>query len=145
MSMDFPKQEYWSGLPFPPPEDLPDPGTEPASPALAGGFFTTEPPGKPLAFLFLFSLSVMSNTLQPHGLQHTRLLSPSPSSGACSKSCPLSWRCHPNISSSVIPFSSCLQPFPASGSFPMSRLFASGGQSTGASASASVPLVNIQG
>ena len=84
-------------------------------------------------------------TLRPQGLQHTRLLSPSPSSGACSKSCPLSWRCHPNISSSAIPFSSCFQSFPASGSFPISQFFTSNGQSIGASASASVPLVNILG
>ena len=64
-----------------------------------------------------FSCSVVSDSLQPHGLQHTRLPSPSPTPGACSNSCPLSWWCHPTISSSVIPFSSCLQSFPASGSF----------------------------
>ena len=68
---------------------------------------------------------------------------PSPSPGACSKSCPLSWQCHSTISSSVIPFSSCLQSFPASGFFPMSLLFASGGQGIGASASASVLPMNI--
>ena len=73
----------------------------------------------------------------PHGLQHTRLPCPSLSPGACSNSCPLSWWCHPTISSSVIPFSSCLQSFPASGSFLMNRLYASGSQSTGASVSAS--------
>ena len=88
--------------------------------------------------LLLFSHSVMSNSLQPHGLQHARLPYPSPSPGACSNSCLLSWWCHPTISSFVIPFSSCLQSFPASGSFLMSRLFASGGQSIGASASATV-------
>ena len=70
--------------------------------------------------------------------QHTRLPCPSPIPGACSNSCPLSQWCHPTISSSVILFSSCLQSFPASGSFPVSQLFTSGGQSTGASASASV-------
>ena len=69
----------------------------------------------------------------------------SPSSGPCSNSCPLSWWCHPTISSSVIPFSSCLQPSPASGSFPMSGLFASGGQSNGVSVSASVLPMNIHG
>ena len=74
----------------------------------------------------------------PHGLQHTRLRCPSPTPRACSNSCPLSWWCHPTISSSVSPFSSCLQSFPASGSFPMSQFFASGGQSIGVSASASV-------
>ena len=73
--------------------------------------------------LLLFSRSVVSNSLRPHGLQHTRLPCPSPSLGVCSNSCPLSWWCHPIISSSVIPFSSCLQSFPASGSFPMSQLF----------------------
>ena len=81
---------------------------------------------------------------RPHGLQHTRLPCPSPTPGACSNSYPSSWWCHPTISSSVIPFSSCLQSFPASGSFLMSWLFASGGQSTGASVSVSVLLMNIQ-
>ena len=83
-------------------------------------------------------------TLQPHGLQHTRLLCPPLSPRVCSDSCPLSWWCYLTISSSVIPFSSCLQSFPASGSFLMSWLFTSGGQSIGASASASVLPVNIQ-
>ena len=82
-----------------------------------------------------FSRSIMSASLRPHGLQRTRLPCPSPTPGACSNSCPLSWSCHPAISSSVVPFSSCLQYFPASGPFPMSWLFASGGQSIGASAS----------
>ena len=81
-------------------------------------------------------------TLQPHGLQHARLPCPSPTPGACSNSCPSSWWCHPPISSSVIPFSSCLQSFPASGSFSRSQFFASGGQSTGALASASVLPMN---
>ena len=83
-------------------------------------------------------------TLQPHGLQHTRPPYPSPSARACSNSCPLSRWCHPTISSSVIPFSSCLQSFPASGSFPVSQFFASGGQSIGVSASTSVLPMNIQ-
>ena len=78
------------------------------------------------------------NSLQPHGLQHPRLPCPSPSPGTCPDSCPLSQWCHPTISSSVVPFSSCPQSFPASGYFPMSQLFTSGGQSIGASASASV-------
>ena len=89
-----------------------------------------------------FSCSV-SNSLQPHGLQQARLPCPSPSPGACWNSCPLSWWCHPTILSSVIPFS-YLQSLPASGSFPMSQLFTSGGQSTGVSASASVFPMNIQ-
>ena len=88
--------------------------------------------------------SLSCGSLQPHGLQHARLPCPSASPGACSNSCPSSWCCHPTISSSVIPFSSRLQSFPASGSFPMSPFFTSGGQSIGASASSSVLPVNIQ-
>ena len=91
-----------------------------------------------------FSHSVVSDSLQAHGMQHTRLPCPSPTPGSCSNSCLPSQWCHPTISSSVIPFSSCLQSFPASGSFPMSQFFASGGQSIGASASASVLPMNIQ-
>ena len=96
--------------------------------------------------MLLLSLLVISDSLWAHGLQHARLPCPSPSPRVCSNSCPLSWSCHPTISSFVIPFSSCLQSFPASGSFPMSQLFASGDQSIGvsASASASVLPVNIQ-
>ena len=78
-----------------------------------------------------FSRSVMSDSLWPHGLRHARLPCPSPTPGAYSNLCPLSRWCHPTISSSVIPFSSCLQSFPAAGSFPMSQFFASGGQSIG--------------
>ena len=91
-----------------------------------------------------FSHSVMSNSLQPHGLQHTRLPCPSLTPRTCSNSCPLSQWCHPTFSSSVVPFSSCLLSFPASGAFPMSQLFISGGQSIAASASASMPPTNIQ-
>ena len=94
---------------------------------------------------YQFSPSVMSNSLQLHGLQHARLPCPSPTPGAYSNSCPSSQWCHPTISSSVVPFSSCLQFFPASGSFPMSQFFASGGQSIGVSASASVLPMNIPG
>ena len=78
-----------------------------------------------------FSHSVVSDSLQPHGLQHTRLPCPSPIPRACSNSCSSSWGCHPTISSSVVPFSTCLQSFPASGSFPPSQFFASGGQILG--------------
>ena len=88
--------------------------------------------------------SVMSDVLQPLGLQHARLPCPSPSPRVCSNSCPLSRWCHPTISSSIIPFSSCLQSLPASGPFLVSWLFASGGQSIGASASALVLPINIQ-
>ena len=84
-------------------------------------------------------------TLWPHELQHSRLPYPSPTPRAYSNSCPLSRWCHPTISSSVVPFSFCPQSFPALGSFPVSQLFTSSGQSTGASASASVLPVNIQG
>ena len=86
----------------------------------------------------------MSNSLQPHGLQHTRLLCPLLSPWVCSNLCPLSQWCHPPISSSVAPFSSCPQFFPASGSFPMSRLFIASSQSIGVSALASVLPMNIQ-
>ena len=82
-----------------------------------------------------FSRSVVTDSLQPHGLQHARLPCSSPAPRACSNSCPLSQWWHPNISSSVIPFSSCLQSVPASGSFQMSQFFTSGGQSIGASGS----------
>ena len=81
---------------------------------------------------------------EPHGLQHARFPCPSPTPEACSNSCPLSQRCHPIISSTVIPFSSLLQSFPVSGSFSVSLFFASGGQSIGTSASASVLSTNIQ-
>ena len=87
---------------------------------------------------------VVSDSLQPHGVQHTRLPCPSPTPGAYSNTCPSSQWCHPTISSSVIPFSSRLQSFPASGSFPMSQFFEWGGQSIGISASASVVPMNIQ-
>jgi len=91
-----------------------------------------------------FSRSGVSNSLWLHGLQHARLPCPSPVPGVYSNSCPLSQWYHPTISSSVAPFSSCLQSFPASGSFPMSQFFASGGQRIGVSASASVLPMNIQ-
>ena len=88
--------------------------------------------------------SVLSDSFQPHGLYHAGLPCPSPSLGAYSNSCPLNQWCHPTMSFSVIPFSSCLQSFPASESFLMSWLFAFGGQSIGASVSASVLPMNIQ-
>ena len=93
----------------------------------------------------LLSHEVMSSSLWSHGLQHTRLPCPSLSPRVCLKSCPLSQWCHPTISFSVVPFSSCLQSFPASGSLPMSQSFASSGQNIGALASASVLSMNIQG
>ena len=89
-----------------------------------------------------FSHSVMSGSLQPHGLQHTRLPCPSPFPEACSNSFPSSRWCHPTNSSSVVPFSSCPQSFPAAGSFQMSQLFTSGCKSIGVSASTSVFPMN---
>ena len=101
-------------------------------------------PGFPFSSV-QFSRSVVSNSLQPHEMQHTRPPCPSPTPGGYSNSCPLSRWCHPAISSSVIPpFSSCPQLLPASGSFPMSQLFTWGGQSTRVSASASVLPMNTQ-
>ena len=145
--MEFSRQEYWNGLPFPFTGDLPNLGIKPvssASPALAGRFFTTSTTWEAQIRLLLFSRSVVSNSLWPPGQQRTRLPCPSPSPWACSNSCPLSQWCHPAISSSVVPFSSCPQSLPASGSFPMSQLFATGDQRIGASASASVLPMNIQ-
>ena len=92
--------------------------------------------------VIFFLVVVQSLSCVPHGLQHAKLLCPSPPPRACSNSCLLSWWCHPTISSSVLPFSSCLQSFPASRSFLMSQRFASGSQSIGASAS--VLPMNIQ-
>jgi len=97
-----------------------------------------------VSLLCCCSADKLSLTLRRHGLQHTRLPCPPPPPGVCSSSCPLSLWCHPTISFSVAPFSPCPQSFPASGSFLMSRLFASGGQSIGASTSASVLPMNIQ-
>ena len=88
--------------------------------------------------------SVASSSLPPHEPQHARPPCPSPTTRAHRNPCPSSWWCHPTISSSVVPFSSCPQSFPASGSFQMSQLFASGGQSIGVSASTSVPPMNTQ-
>ena len=101
-----------------------------ASPTPLGKSLWTQ--GKPSSVQF--SRSVMSSSLRPLGLQHSRLPYPSPTPGACSNSGPLRSWCHPTISSSVIPFSSCLQSFPESGPFPVSHFFTSGGQSIGASA-----------
>ena len=99
-----------------------------------------------MTFLFISSVQSLSHSdsLWPHELQDTRLPCASPTPGLYTNPCPLSQWCHPTISSSVVPFSSRLQSFPASASFPMSQLFTSGGQSTGASASTSVLPVNTQ-
>ena len=97
-----------------------------------------------MLIIILFTPSVVSNSLWPYGLQHTRLPCPSPSPGACSNSCPLSQWCHPTISTFVVPFSSCPQSFLASGYFLMNWLFISGGQIIQVSASASVLPMNSQ-
>ena len=120
LSMGFSRQEYWSGLPFPSP-DLPDPGTKPRTPVLQENSLENR-------MLLLFSPSVLSYSLLPRGLQHARLPCPSLLPEVWSNSCPSSRWCHPKISSSGIPFSSCLLSFPALGSFQMSQFFASGGQ-----------------
>ena len=98
----------------------------------------------PLNLIVQFSRSVVSNSLQHHELQHARPSCPSPTPGVYPNSHPSSWWCHPAISSSVVPFYSCPQSFPPSGSFPVSQLFAWGGQSIGVSALASVLPMNTQ-
>ena len=140
LSMGFSRQEYWSGLPLSSPRDLPYPEIEPeslASLALAGGFFTSFSSVQ-------FSCSVVSDSLRPYELQHARPPCLSPTPRVFSNSCPSSRWCHSAISSSVVPFSSCPQSLPASGSFPVSQLFASGGESIQVSASASVLPMNTQ-
>ena len=115
-------------------------------PSLTSNIFRAFPKSQALCWLssVQFSRSVVSNSLWPHESQHTRPPCPSLTPGVYSNSCPSSRWCHPTISSSVVPFSSCPKSLPASGSFPMSQLFAWGGQSTGVSASASVLPLNTQ-
>ena len=108
-----------------------------------GRYSSTEPPGKAYSSVH-FSRSVVSDSLRTHESQHARPPCPSPTSRVYPNSCPLNRWCHPTISSSVVPFSSCPQSFPASGSFQMSQLSTSGGQSIGVSASASVLPMNTQ-
>ena len=156
---EFSRTEYWNGaFPFSKGSSQPRDQTQVSS--TAGGFFTNWATREALCLKenfkckmtqanktfssVQFSHSVLSNSLWPHGLQHARLPCSSPTLGVYSNWCPLCWWCHPTISSSVIPFSSHLQSFLASGSFPISRFFASGGQSFGVSALASVLPKNIQ-
>ena len=142
--MEFSRPEYWSGLPFPSPGDLPYPGTEPRSPALQADSLPAEPPGK-TKNIGVGSLSLLQGIFPTQesnqGLLHCRQslyqlsYQGSQCPGVCSDSCLLSQWCCLTISSSAVTFSFCLQSFPASGSCLLSQLFASGGQSIGASAS----------
>ena len=158
LSTGFSRQEYWSGLPCPSPGDLPDPGIEPTSltsSALAVRPFTTSTTWEALVIAYEYiilqirsdqiSHSVVSDSLRHHESQHARPPCPSPTPEVHSDSCPSSQWCHPAISSSVVPFSSCPQSLPASESFPMSQLFTWGGQSTGVSALASFLPKKSQG
>ena len=129
-------QKYWSRMPIPSAGDLLGPGIQPGSPALQDH--------QRHISSNQFSRSVVSDSLWPYGLQHARHPCPSLTPGVYSNSCPLSRWCHPIISSSVLPISSYPQSFPASGSFPVSQFFTSGGQSIGVSASTSVLPMNIQ-
>ena len=160
--MEFSKKEYQNRLPFPSPGDLPNPGIESRSPVLPTDSLLSESPEKSVfhctyttgmytvnsmveRVVFVQSLSRVWLFVTPRTAAHQASLSFTISQvWVCSNSRPLSWWCHPTISSSVIPFSSCLQSFPASGSFLMSQFFTSGGQSIGASTSASVLPMNIQ-
>ena len=148
LSMGFSRQEYWSGLLCLLPGDLPDPGVEPTSltsPALTGRFFTISTTWEaPHSTSVQFSRSVVSDSLWPDEFQHSRLPCPSPTPGELD-SRPSSQWCHPAISSSVVPFSSCPHSFPASESFPMSLLFSWGVQSTGVSVLASFLPKKSQG
>ena len=138
LSIGFPRQECQSDLPFPSPGDLSNPEIEPVSLALAGS---------PISWTCFssvhFSHSVMSDSLQPHGLQRARPPCPSPTPRVHPNPCSSSQWCHPTISFSVVPFSSCPQSFTASGSFQMSQP-PSGGQIIGVSASTSVFPMNTQ-
>ena len=138
------------GLLCPSPRDLPDPGIQPESPMYPDwqvGSLPLMPPGKPLSHNQFssgqFSPSVVSDSLRPHESQHTRPPCSSPTPRVPPNSCASSQRCHPAISSSVVPFFSCPQSLPASGSFPMSQLFTWCGQSTGVSALELLLLCNL--
>ena len=143
--MGFLRQKYQSGLPFPSPGEPPNPRIKPVS-CIGGWILYHWALGKPQILLFCCcSVAKSCLTLWPHGQQHARLPRPSLSPRVCSNSCPLSWWCYLTISSFAAPFSFYHQSFPASRSFPMIWLFISDGQNIGASASASVLPMNIQG
>jgi len=143
LSMGFPRQEYWSELPFPSPGDLPNPGIKPLLHQQEDSLLLSHQ-GSLGNSSVQFSRSVVSNSLWPHESQHARPPCPSPTPRVHSDSRPSSQWCHPAISSSVVPFCSCPQSLSASGSFPMSQLFAWSGQSITVSASASVLPKNTQ-
>ena len=155
-SMEFSRQEYWSGLPFPLSGDLPDPGIEPRSPTLQADALPSETPGGGMQIGSAIQFSAQScQTLRHHGLQHARPPCPS-RMGANSNSCPFTngsllklMSIESVMQSSHLTychsFSSGLQSFPASGSFQMIQLFTSGGQNIGVSASTPVLPMNIQG
>ena len=152
LSMGFSRQEYWSGLSFPSPGDLSDLEIEHCiGRQVLYHWATWDAPYPSVSSLNVqfssvqFSHSIVSNSLQPHESQHARPPCPSPTPRVHSDSCASSWWCHPAISSSVVPFSSCPQSLPASEAFPMSQLFTWGGQSTGVSALASFLPKNTQG
>ena len=138
------RQKYWSGLPFPSPGDLLTQGSNPGLPHCSHILYCLSHLMKRYMTSVQFSCSVVSDSLWPYGQHHARLPCPSPTPRVYSNSCPLSRWYHPTISSSVVLFSSCLQSFPESGSFPMSQFFVSSSQSIGVSASAPVLPVNIQ-
>ena len=131
LSKGFSRQENWSGMPCLLQGYHPNRGTEPKSPALQADSLPLSHQGSPCRSIssVQFSCSVMSDSLRPHEWQHARPPCPSPAPRVYPNSCPSSWWCHSVISSSVVPFSSCPQSLPASGSFPMSQRFAWGGQS----------------
>ena len=140
--MGFPRQEYWSGLPFSLPRALSDPGIEAETPALAGGFFTNAPPGKPSVFSSVQSLSFVRLFVTPWTATCQASISIT-NSWSLLKLMSITSVMPSNHLIPVIPFSSCTQSSPASVSCPMSQFFTSGGQSIGASASASVLPMNI--
>ena len=143
LSMEFSRQEYWSGELFPSPEDLLNIGIEPGTSALQIDSLLLSL--RLLSHQFpLFTCSVVSDSLWPHGLEHASLCL-SPPARACSDSCPLNRWCYTTILSYSIPLSSCLQFFPASGSFLMSQLFTLRVQNIGASDLSSVLPMNYQG
>ena len=145
LSMELSRQEHWSKQSFLSPGDLPKLRDWTQVSCIAGGFFTSWATREVYQFSSVqFSRSAISDSLRPHELQHGQAPCPSPTPRVHSNSHPSSQWCHPVISSSVVPFSSCPQSLPASESFPMSQLFAWGGQSTGVSASASFLPENTQ-